>query len=94
LTEAGVPNERVNKVNEGRPHIVDMIKNDEISFIVNTTEGQQAIADSYEIRRQALNHKVGYTTTVAGARATCEALHNLNNVKVNCLQDLHQEMSA
>jgi len=94
LSEAGVPNKRVNKVSEGRPHIVDMIKNDEISFIVNTTEGQQAIADSFEIRRQALNHKVGYTTTVAGARATCEALHNLANVKVNCLQDLHEEINA
>ncbi|MDZ7662564.1 carbamoyl-phosphate synthase large subunit [Thiohalophilus sp.] len=94
LNEAGVPNQRVNKVNEGRPHIVDMIKNDEINFIVNTTEGQQAIADSYEIRRQALNHKVGYTTTVAGARATCEALRYLNNIKVHCLQDLHQEMNA
>ncbi|MFP4610793.1 MAG: carbamoyl-phosphate synthase large subunit [Thiohalophilus sp.] len=94
LSEAGVPNQRVNKVNEGRPDIVDMIKNDEINFIVNTTEGQQAIADSYEIRRQALNHKVGYTTTVAGARATCEALRNLDNIKVHCLQDLHQEMNA
>jgi carbamoyl-phosphate synthase large subunit len=92
LTEAGVPNEMVNKVNEGRPDIVDMIKNDEINFIVNTTEGKQAIADSYEIRRQALNHKVGYTTTVAGARATCQALRNLANVEVNCLQDLHQEI--
>ncbi|MFO8024107.1 carbamoyl-phosphate synthase large subunit [Thiohalophilus sp.] len=94
LSEAGVPHQRVNKVNEGRPDIVDMIKNDEINFIVNTTEGKQAIADSYEIRRQALNHKVGYTTTVAGARATCEALHNLHNIKVHCLQDLHQEMNA
>ncbi|MDY6979442.1 MAG: carbamoyl-phosphate synthase large subunit [Pseudomonadota bacterium] len=94
LNEAGVPNQRVNKVNEGRPDIVDMIKNDEINFIVNTTEGKQAIADSYEIRRQALNHKVGYTTTVAGALATCEALRNLDNIKVHCLQDLHQEMSA
>ncbi|MDR9435772.1 MAG: carbamoyl-phosphate synthase large subunit [Thiohalophilus sp.] len=94
LSKAGVLNQRVNKVNEGRPDIVDMIKNDEINFIVNTTEGKQAIADSYEIRRQALNHKVGYTTTVAGARATCEALRSLNNIKVHCLQDLHQEMNA
>ncbi|TDY02472.1 carbamoyl-phosphate synthase large subunit [Thiohalophilus thiocyanatoxydans] len=94
LSEAGVTNQRVNKVNEGRPDIVDMIKNDEINFIVNTTEGKQAIADSYEIRRQALNHKVGYTTTVAGARATCEALRHLENIKVHCLQDLHQEMNA
>ncbi|MBD3671317.1 MAG: carbamoyl-phosphate synthase large subunit [Gammaproteobacteria bacterium] len=94
LEEAGVQHRQVNKVKEGRPDIVDMIKNDEISFIVNTTQGKQAIADSYEIRRQALQHKVGYTTTVAGARATCAALHNLANVEINCLQDLHKELSA
>jgi carbamoyl-phosphate synthase large subunit len=94
LTEAGVQNLLVNKVKEGRPNIVDMIKNDEISFIINTTQGKQAIADSYEIRRQALQHKVVYTTTVAGARATCAALHNLDNVKINCLQDLHKELSV
>ncbi|MFQ5488924.1 MAG: carbamoyl-phosphate synthase large subunit, partial [Gammaproteobacteria bacterium] len=61
LEAAGVPCERVNKVAEGRPHIVDMIKNDEISLIINTTEGKQAIADSYAIRREALLHKVTYT---------------------------------
>ncbi|HDO34255.1 MAG TPA: carbamoyl-phosphate synthase large subunit, partial [Chromatiales bacterium] len=58
LERAGIPCTRVNKVTEGRPHIVDMIKNDEIGLIVNTTEGRQAIADSYEIRREALQHKV------------------------------------
>ncbi|MCP5419953.1 MAG: carbamoyl-phosphate synthase large subunit [Gammaproteobacteria bacterium] len=82
----------VNKVNEGRPHIVDMIKNDEIALIINTTEGKQAIADSYSIRREALLHKVCYTTTVAGARATALALQSLDG-EVNCLQDLHQELS-
>jgi len=81
----------VNKVTEGRPHIVDRIKNDEISFIVNTTEGKQTIADSFTIRRTALQHKVSYTTTIAGARATMLALKSLDANQVNRLQDLHQE---
>ena len=70
---------------------MDMIKNDEIGLIVNTTEGRQAIADSYEIRRKALQHKVSYTTTLAGARATCLALGYLDAQNVNRLQDLHRE---
>jgi carbamoyl-phosphate synthase large subunit len=87
--EAGLPCTIVNKVVEGRPHIVDMIKNGEVSFIVNTTEGAQAIADSAEIRRAALQHKVSYTTTIAGAEATCRALKQLDIVSVNRLQDLY-----
>ncbi len=79
----------VNKVKEGRPHIVDMIKNDEIVFIVNTTEGAQAIADSAEIRRAALQHKVSYTTTIAGAEATCMALKQGNLLNVYPLQTLY-----
>jgi carbamoyl-phosphate synthase large subunit len=70
-----------------------MIKNDEIALIVNTTHGKQAIADSFSIRREALMHKVSYTTTIAGAHATCMALHSLGNENVNCLQDLHRELS-
>jgi carbamoyl-phosphate synthase large subunit len=89
IQQADIPCTRVNKVYEGRPHIVDMIKNREISFIVNTTEGAQAIADSAEIRRTALQHKVNYTTTISGAEATCLALKKLNVVSVNRLQDLH-----
>jgi carbamoyl-phosphate synthase large subunit len=81
----------VNKVMEGRPHVVDMIKNGQIDLIVNTTEGKQAIADSFTIRRSALQHKVSYSTTVAGARATCMALDHLNTGIVNSLQELHQE---
>ena len=54
---------------EGRPHIVDLVKNGEIVFIVNTTEGKQAIADSFSIRREALQQRITYSTTVAGARA-------------------------
>ena len=86
---AGIPCAGVNKVKEGRPHIVDVIKNQEVSFIVNTTEGPQAIADSAEIRRAALQHKVSYTTTISGAEATCLALKQLDAVDVNRLQDLH-----
>jgi len=81
----------VNKVTEGRPHIVDMIKNDEINFIVNTVEGKQATSDSFTIRREALMHKVGYTTTIAGALATVQALDHLGFENVYSLQDLHAE---
>ncbi|MDE2088636.1 MAG: carbamoyl-phosphate synthase large subunit, partial [Gammaproteobacteria bacterium] len=94
LEAAGIPCTLVNKVTEGRPHIVDMIKNDDISLIVNTTEGKQAIADSYAIRREALQHKVSYTTTLAGARATCLALGVLDAGDVHRLQDLHRELTA
>jgi len=89
LQEAGVAVERVNKVTEGRPHIVDMIKNDEISLIVNTTEGPQAISDSADIRRSALQHKVYYTTTLAGAEAVVEALRSEGLKEVRRLQELH-----
>jgi carbamoyl-phosphate synthase large subunit len=83
----------VNKVMEGRPHIVDMIKNGQIDFIVNTTEGKQAIADSYTIRRSALQRKVSYVTTLAGARATCMALDYLDTGSVISLQELHREVT-
>jgi len=91
LTEAGVPCRRVNKVREGRPHIVDMIKNDEIDLIVNTTEGKQAIRESNSIRREAVHRRVTYYTTLAAGLATCEALDHLDEVEVNRLQDLHNE---
>ena len=94
LEAAGVPCQIVNKVTEGRPHIVDMIKNDEISLIVNTTEGKAAIADSFAIRREALQHKVSYTTTMAGAEATCLALRHLDAADVCALRQLHEELSA
>ncbi|QIK37463.1 carbamoyl-phosphate synthase large subunit [Caldichromatium japonicum] len=88
LRAAGLPCIGVNKVAEGRPHIVDMIKNNEVSFIINTTEGAKAIADSAAIRRAALQYKVPYTTTIAGAEATCMALRQLDILRVNRLQDL------
>ena len=94
LRSHGLNCETVHKVGEGRPHIVDLIKNDQIALIVNTTEGKQAIADSFSIRREALMHKVSYTTTLAAARATCQALRELDNGTVNCLQDLHRELHS
>jgi len=91
LAEAGIACRRVNKVREGRPHIVDMIKNDEIDLIVNTTEGKQAIRESNSIRREAVHRRVTYYTTLSAAVATCEALDHLDEVEVNRLQDLHRE---
>ena len=85
----GIDCTQVNKVKEGRPHIVDMIKNDEISLIVNTTEGRNAIADSYEIRREALMHSVSYTTTLSGGKATCMAISHGDIKDVYRLQSLH-----
>ena len=92
IERAGVRCRRANKVREGRPHIVDMIKNDEISLIVNTTEGKQAIRESNSIRREAVARKVTYYTTLAGALATCQAIDHLQEVAVNRLQDLHSEV--
>ncbi|QGM21337.1 carbamoyl-phosphate synthase large subunit [Spiribacter sp. 2438] len=94
LHQAGIDCGIINKVVEGRPHVVDAIKNAEIDLIINTTEGRQAIADSYSIRREALHHKVCYTTTMAGARATVQALDHLDRVDVRSIQDLHREVST
>jgi carbamoyl-phosphate synthase large subunit len=91
LEGAGIACRRANKVREGRPHIVDMIKNDEIDLIVNTTEGKQAIRESNSIRREAVHRRVTYYTTLAAALATCEALEHIDEVEVNRLSDLHQE---
>jgi carbamoyl-phosphate synthase large subunit len=89
LEAAGLAVEHVNKVYEGRPHIVDLLKNDEIAYIVNTTEGRQAINDSSVIRRTALARKVPYATTLAGANAVCMALEYGREITVRRLQDLH-----
>ena len=93
IEEAGLEVAGVNKVAEGRPHIVDMLKNDEIKVIVNTTEGKQAISDSSMIRRTALRHGVFCTTTVAGALAVCEALSFSGNMSVYTIQDLHAALN-
>jgi carbamoyl-phosphate synthase large subunit len=89
IQAAGIDCRRVFKVTEGRPHIVDLIKNHEIDFIVNTTEGKTAIADSFAIRRSALQQKVSYTTTLSGAEAACLAMKYEDRKTVTKLQDLH-----
>jgi carbamoyl-phosphate synthase large subunit len=92
LGEQGIACERINKVIEGRPHIVDLIKNGEICYIINTTEGKQAITDSFSIRREALQHRVTYSTTIPGARALIRASDFRDNPRVWSLQELHKEL--
>ena len=90
IREAGMAVRTVNKVIEGRPNIVDLLKNGEVDFIINTTEGKQAIADSYLIRRTALQCKVCYTTTMAGGQASLDAIHHGEARTVRSLQSLHK----
>lgn len=92
LHENGFECEIVNKVAEGRPHVVDLIKNGEIVYIVNTTEGKQAIADSFSIRREALQHRVTYSTTISGARALLHSLQFRGAGDVYSLRELHQQI--
>ena len=87
---AGIPCKSVHKVKEGRPNIVDMLKNDEISLIINTTKGKAAIADSFSIRREALNRQIAYTTTMAGAAAICMTLGHSVYSDVQELKALHE----
>jgi len=94
LADAGVEVSVVNKVAEGRPHIVDMLKNDEVSYIVNTTEGTQTIADSASIRSTAKQHRVYYSTTLAAAEAFCEASAYTAEEQVRRLQDLHENIKG
>lgn len=92
LGEAGINPRLVNKVHEGRPHILDRIKNDEYTYIVNTTEGRQAIEDSRQLRRGALRYKVNYTTTLNAAFATCMAHAADDRTNVNSVQELHKRI--
>ena len=94
LQQHGLDCEIVNKMVEGRPHIVDSIKNGEISYIVNTTEGRAAIADSFSIRREALQQRVTYSTTIAGAKALVQSLEFRGTGPVWSLQELHKELEA
>lgn len=90
LAAAGLPVNPVNKVMEGRPHIVDMIKNGEVAMIVNTVDERRAsIQDSYSLRRSALQGRVTYFTTIAGARAACTGLGDMQEMRVYPLQELH-----
>jgi len=89
IIAAGEECTRVDKVQEGRPHIVDMIKNDEFNLIINTTEGKQAIRASASIRQAALQHKVSYTTTMSGGEAIVMAIQHKGEPRVTSLQELH-----
>ncbi len=94
LAEAGVPVAAINKVSEGRPHIVDMITNDEIAIIINTVSDRQSIEDAFAIRRQALLHKVTSYTTLTAARAAAEAHRRATELTVHRLQDLHRTLKS
>lgn len=88
LAQANIKCQQVNKVSEGSPHIVDMIKNDDIDFIINSTEDAQGVEDSTTIRCQALIHKVPFTTTVSAGFAIIDSLSVVDKFKVQRLQDL------
>jgi carbamoyl-phosphate synthase large subunit len=94
LQAHGVAVEIVNKVAEGRPHVVDLIKNGDLSFIVNTVEDTRtAISDSRSIRTTALAQRVAYYTTIAGARAACTGMKALATLEPYRLQDLHAQLN-
>jgi carbamoyl-phosphate synthase large subunit len=93
LTAAGIEVTPVNKVAEGRPHVVDMIKNGDFSLIINTVEERlSAVRDSYAIRHAALEARVTYYTTVAGAKAACAGLSGAHGLQPYCLQVLHASL--
>ena len=95
LAAAGLAVTPVNKVTEGRPHIVDMIKNGEMSLIINTVEDKRsAIQDSYSIRNAVLQARVTYYTTLAGARAACIGMANMKELQAYSLQSLHAQLDA
>ena len=92
--QAGLFNQMVNKVREGRPHVVDKMKNGEIQLVINTTIGSKSVSESYSIRQTALVHRIPYTTTVAGARATAEAIEAMQQKKlsVRTIQEYHEDL--
>lgn len=93
LYDAGIPDVNVvNKVSEGRPNIVDALKNGEYVYVVNTTEGRQAITDSVYIRKEALANKATYTTTLNAAFATIQAKEADDRARVTTVQELHQRI--
>jgi carbamoyl-phosphate synthase large subunit len=95
IAQAGLKVQPVNKVMEGRPHIVDMIKNREISLIVNTVEeDRRSIQDSWSIRNAALQGRVTYYTTLSGARAACVGMKHLQELKPYDIQSLHESLTA
>jgi carbamoyl-phosphate synthase large subunit len=95
ISSAGVSCRTVNKVTEGRPHIVDMIKNNEVALVVNTVEERRnAIADSRQIRTSALLARVTTFTTIAGAEAAVEGMKYLDDLGVISVQEMHAQLLA
>jgi carbamoyl-phosphate synthase large subunit len=95
LSEAGLAVQTVNKVQEGRPHVVDMLKNREISLIVNTVEeDRRSVQDSWSIRNAALQGKITYYTTIAGAKAACVGMKHLQELRAYDIQSLHARLPA
>jgi len=95
LSERGIEVAPVNKVTEGRPHIVDMIKNGEMAMIINTTDSRRAsVQDSYSIRRSALQARITYYTTVAGARAACAGMQQMQELRAYSVQGLHRRLAS
>jgi len=93
LSQAGLKVQAVNKVQEGRPHIVDMLKNREITLIVNTVEeDRRSVQDSWSIRNTALQNRITYYTTLAGARAACLGMGHLQELRAYDIQSLHQSL--
>ena len=90
LESAGLECEKINKVGEGRPDVSDLLKNEQIDLVINTTEGRQSIEDSAIIRRVALQKKVYYSTTLAGGLAACIAMSEVDSVEVSSLQEIHK----
>jgi carbamoyl-phosphate synthase large subunit len=95
LAENGLEVQVINKVAEGRPHIVDLIKNREADFVVNTVTGAQAQRDSFSIRQSALQYGVPYTTTIAGADAVVKAVEMLTakKLRIRPIQEYHEDLS-
>jgi len=92
IDTSAIPVARVNKVAEGRPHIVDMIKNREIQLIINVVEDKRAMKDSFAIRAAALAQNIPYFTTLAGAKAACLGMKERRDITVYSLQDLHKRL--
>jgi carbamoyl-phosphate synthase large subunit len=96
IRTAGIPVEAVLKVIEGRPHVVDYIKNGDVQLLINTTLGKTSIHDSYSIRRTALVYDIPYCTTIPGAFAATQAIKALLDgpLDINPLQEYHQRVRA
>ena len=95
ITEAGIPAERVNKLQEGRPNILDLITNGKIDLIVNSPVGKDSIHDDSYLRKSAIKAKIPYMTTIAAAKATARGIHNVKKYgqdEVKSLQELHSEI--